>query len=62
MGARTIECVGSNTYEDFTNNRKAVCLFNTYKRTGWFTKTVTGTKDGLEGMIYESSKPLDMND
>jgi hypothetical protein len=62
MGARTIECIGSNTYEDFTNNRKAVCLFNTYKRTGWITKTVTGSKDGVEGLIYDCDKQLDMND
>ena len=41
-GERTIEVIGSTTYEDFTNNRKAVICFNTYRKTGWFSKTITG--------------------
>ena len=58
-GERTIEVIGSTTYEDFTNQRKAVICFNTYKKTGWFSKTVTGQKDGLEGLIYKCEPLVD---
>ena len=44
-GDRTIEVVGSNTYEDFTNNRKAVVIFNTYKKSGFFYKVISGYRD-----------------
>ena len=36
MGERTIEAIGSCTFEDFTNNRKAVLIMSTYKTTGMF--------------------------
>lgn len=58
MGERTIECIGSNTYEDLTNHRKAVILMNTFKKTGWITNASTGCKDQYEGIIYECSKKL----
>ena len=35
MGERTIEAIGSCTFEDLTNNRKGVLLMNTYKSSGW---------------------------
>ena len=57
MGERTIETIGSSTFEDFTNHRKAVLLMSTYKKTGWLRNTATGCKDQLEGIIY-NSKPL----
>jgi hypothetical protein len=45
MGERTIETIGSSTFEDFTNHRKAVLLMSTYKKTGWLRNTATGCKD-----------------
>lgn len=46
-GDRTIEVVGSNTFEDLTNHRKAVVIYSTFKKTGFFYKTVSGNKDEL---------------
>ena len=43
-GERSVEAIGSCTFEDLTNNRKAVLLMNTYKKTGWIRSTVTGNK------------------
>jgi len=34
-GERSIEAIGSCTFEDLTNNRKAVILMNTFKKVGW---------------------------
>ena len=36
MGERTIETIGSCTFEDLTNNRKCVLMMSTYKKTGYF--------------------------
>ena len=36
MGERTIETIGSCTFEDLTNNRKCVLLMSTFKKTGYF--------------------------
>ena len=55
MGERSIELIGSCTFEDLTNNRKAVILMNTFKP-GWVSGG-TGIKDEVEGVIYDS-KPL----
>jgi hypothetical protein len=55
-GDRTIETIGSCTYEDITNNRRAVLLVNTFKKTGWFRQTSEGLKDYIEGIIYDSIK------
>ena len=53
MGDRTIEATGHIIFEDLTNNRKAVILFSTYKKTGFWRKTESGRKDQLSGMIYQ---------
>jgi hypothetical protein len=57
MGERTIECIGSCTFEDLTNNRKGVIILNTFKKTGWIRNTSKGCKDKFSGIIYDS-KPL----
>lgn len=54
MGERTIETVGSTTFEDVTYNRKAVILMSSYKKTGWIRSTYTGKKDEINGIIYET--------
>jgi len=28
---------------------------NTFKKTGWFKTTVEGSRDGIEGIIYEAT-------
>jgi hypothetical protein len=57
MGDRTIETIGSCTFEDLTNHRKAVLIMNTFKKTGWIRTSTSGGKDSLSGIIYDS-KPL----
>lgn len=52
MGERTVEAIGSVFFEDLTNNRKAVLLCNTFKKTGWIRNTSTGCKDHIQGIIY----------
>jgi len=56
MGERTVEVIGSITFEDLTNNRKAVIVLNTFKKAGWL-KSSQGNKDNFQGIIYDS-KPL----
>jgi hypothetical protein len=58
MGERTVETYGSITFEDLTNNLKAVIVVNTYKKTGWIRSHVTGSKDQIEGMIYQPTHKL----
>lgn len=58
MGERTIETIGSCTFEDLTNHTKAVLCMNTFKKTGWIRSSSTGCKDSMSGIIYESTKPL----
>lgn len=58
MGERTIEAAGSITFEDLTNNRKAVIIFSTYKESGFWTKTKSGKKDEFFGLIYEAQPIL----
>ena len=55
FGDRTIETIGSCTYEDITNKRRAVLLVNTFKKTGWFRQTSEGSKDNVEGIIYDAT-------
>lgn len=55
VGDRSVELIGSCTFEDLTNHRKAVVLMNTYKA-GWIG-AYTGSKDEVEGVLYDS-KPL----
>lgn len=54
MGERTIEAIGSCTFEDFSNHRKAVLLMNTFKKTGWIRQSSSGCKDSMTGIIYDS--------
>ena len=54
MGDRTIEACGNMIFEDLTNNVKAVVVFNTYKKSGYWNKTVTGKKDVFFGIIYKT--------
>lgn len=53
MGDRTIEATGHIVFEDLTNNRKAVVIFSSYKKTGFFRKTESGKKDEYTGIIYQ---------
>lgn len=53
MGERTIEATGSIFFEDLTNNRKAAVIFSTYKKSGFFTTTETGSRDEFTGIIYD---------
>ena len=53
MGERTIECVGSLVFQDLKNNIKAVVQLGTFKETGFWTKTQSGSKTGIEGIIYK---------
>lgn len=53
MGDRTIEATGSVHFEDITNNYKAVVLFSTYQKSGFWKKTETGKKDEFKGILYE---------
>lgn len=57
MGDRTIETIGSCMFEDLTNNRKAVLLMSTFKKSGWIRQSTSGCKDSMSGIIYDS-KPL----
>ena len=52
MGERTIEACGNIIVEDLTNNYKAVLIMSTYKKSGFFKKTVSGKKDEFTGLIY----------
>ena len=56
MGARTLETIGSCTFEDLTNHRKAVLMMTTFKHTGWISSASVGSKDEVEGVIYDSQK------
>ncbi len=53
MGDRTIEATGNIFFEDLTNNYKAVVIFSTYKKSGFFKKTQSGKKDEYIGLIYQ---------
>lgn len=55
MGDRTIETLGNMIFEDLTNNVKAVIIFNTYKKSGYWRVTETGKKDELFGIIYKTN-------
>jgi hypothetical protein len=57
MGERTVEADGSAYFEDLTNHRKAVIIFSTYKKQGFWKKTESGSKDEFHGMIYKC-KPI----
>ena len=56
MGERSIEAIGSCTFEDLTNHRKGVLILGTYKTTGLLRQSASGCKDRFEGVIYDSKK------
>ena len=53
MGERSVEASGNIVLEDLTNNRKAVVIFSTYQKSGFFKTTETGKRDEFKGLIYE---------
>ena len=57
-GERTVDVIGSITFEDFTNNRKAVIIINTQKKKSYFSSKTTGSKDCFTGIIYDCKKTL----
>lgn len=59
MGERTIEASGHIIFEDLTNNRKAVIIFSTYKKTGFWRKTESGRKDDFTGVLYKCEPIVD---
>jgi hypothetical protein len=61
MGDRTVDADGNMVFEDLTNNYKAMVVFNTYKKSGFWTVTETGKKDEYVGIIYKS-KPIDLEE
>ena len=54
MGDRTIELSGSLVVEDLANALKAVVVVGTYKSSGIFKKSTTGSKSDLLGVIYKA--------
>lgn len=60
-GERTIESVGSISFEDLTNNRKCVLIMTTYKKTGWISNQTSGKKCDLEGIIYDCKYKIQDN-
>ena len=56
MGDRLIESIGSTTFEDLTNNRKAVVLMSSFKSAGWISGSSSGVRCELDGIIYNSQK------
>ena len=58
MGERSVEADGSTFFEDITNNRKAVIIFSTYKKSGFFKKKESGCKDEFNGIIYNCTPIL----
>lgn len=54
MGERTIEPAGAIQYEDTQNCLKSIIKFGTFKKSGYWNKTVTGGKDCYEGVIYRT--------
>jgi len=53
-GDRTIEPVGSMVFEDLTYNNKAVIIFSTYKKEGWWHVVESGRKDEFFGKVYKA--------
>lgn len=58
MSDRTVDAVGSIVFYDITNNVKATIVFNTYKKSGFWTVTESGKKDEYIGKIYKC-EPVD---
>ena len=52
MGERTIEVVGSIVFEDLAHQLRSVIALSTFKSSGFFSKTKTGSKTDFTGQIY----------
>lgn len=53
MGERTIEAAGSIVFEDLTNHYKAIVIFSTYQKSGFWRKTESGKRDEYKGVLYK---------
>lgn len=53
MGTRTIDGVGSLMFEDMANQLRGVIILGTFKSSGFFSKTSTGSKTDFTGLIYK---------
>ena len=53
MGERTIEGIGSLLFEDMANQLRAVVTLGTFKSSGFFSKTHTGSRSDFTGIIYK---------
>ena len=60
MGDRIIEAHGNAFFEDVTNNYKAVVLFSTYKKSGFWKKSESGKRDEYLGVIYRCEPITDL--
>ena len=58
MGDRTIEATGSTYFYDRTNNFKAVIVFSTYTRSGFWNVSESGRRDEYRGVIYKATPAL----
>lgn len=52
VGERTIETTGSIVFEDLANQLRAVITLGTFKSSGFFSKTSTGSKSDYTGVLY----------
>ena len=52
MGARTIEGVGSILFEDLNNQLRSVVQLGTFKSSGFFSKSKSGSRTDMAGVIY----------
>lgn len=57
MGQRTLEPANSLNFEDAKNGIKAIVKFGTFKKSGYWNKTISGGKDCLEGVLYKTKGP-----
>lgn len=53
MGERTIDCTGSILFEDLRNQLRAVVVLGTFKSSGFFSKTQSGSRSDYTGTIYK---------
>ena len=52
MGDRTIETDGSIVFEDLTNQLRAVVMLSTFQSKGFFSKSKSGSRTDLQGLVY----------
>jgi hypothetical protein len=58
MGSRTAEIHGNMVFEDFTNNIMTIVCMGTYRSTGFWSKTISGSKSGFSGIIYQPKEQI----